>query len=515
MKETFKPKYELTMYNSLTREKQVFQSLIAGRVGMYVCGPTVYNEVHLGNCRTFVSFDLIYRYLLFLGYKIRYVRNITDVGHLVGDVDTGEEGKIAKQARLEQLEPMEVVQKYTNLFKSVLGQLNNLPPSIEPTATGHIIEQIEMVQQILDNGYGYETNGSVYFDTQKLITEEDIYGNLSGKKQDDLLTETRDDLKNQSEKRHASDFAIWIKAGEHDIMKWSSPWSVGFPGWHLECSAMSTKYLGKEFDIHGGGMDLQFPHHENEIAQNVGACGCQPVRYWMHTNMLELNGKKMSKSTGNSILPAELFAGSNAILSKAYSPMAVRFFMLQAHYRSVLNITEKGLADAEKAYTKLLEAYHTLQQLKHTGEAQPTEDDDQINKLLDMAFDAMNDDFNTAMALAKLNVIIPKIKALHKGRLAITAISEATLDRMKEVFHTFIFDIFGLVDEAGANTASDSTGGDTSNLVDEVMQVVLQLRQAAKDQKDWTTSDLIRDQLQAIGVTVKDGKEGATWSKKD
>ena len=460
MNKTFKPKYELTVFNTLSRKKEKFEVLNPGYVGMYVCGPTVYNEVHLGNCRTFSSFDIMYRYLLYLGYKVRYVRNITDVGHLVGDVDAGDEGKIEKQARLEQLEPMEIVQKYTNLFHNVMQQMNTLPPSIEPTATGHLIEQIEMVKQILNNGYAYETNGSVYFDSQKLIKEgKDIYdyGAISGKKQDDLLTETRDDLKNQSEKKHPSDFAIWIKAGPRDIMKWPSPWSLGFPGWHLECSAMSTKYLGKHFDIHGGGMDLQFPHHENEVAQNVGACGCQPVKYWLHTNMLVLNGKKMSKSTGNSILPAELFSGNNNILSKAYSPMSVKFFMLQAHYASTLNITEKGLQAAEKGYLRLMEAYHVLVSLQHEGQENASGDDAQIHKMLDLAFEAMNDDFNTAAALAKLNVIIPKINALKNGRLQMDQIKASTLERMQAVFKDFIFEIFGLLDETKEAAQEDGS----------------------------------------------------------
>ncbi len=511
MEQEFKPKYALTVSNTLTRQKEKFEPLNSGRVGMYVCGPTVYNEVHLGNCRTFTSFDVIYRYLLFLGYKVRYVRNITDVGHLVGDVDEGDEGKIEKQARLEQKEPMEIVQKYTNLFHDVMRQLNTLPPSIEPTATGHLIEQIEMVKAILANGYAYEQNGSVYFDTQKLIQEGKAiydYGTISGKKQEDLLTETRDDLKNQSEKRHPPDFAIWIKAGARDIMKWPSPWSLGFPGWHLECSAMSTKYLGEQFDVHGGGMDLQFPHHENEVAQNVGACGCQPVKYWLHTNMLMLNGKKMSKSTGNSILPDELFTGKNDILSQAYSPMVVKLFMLQAHYASTLNITDKGLLAAEKGYQRLMEAYHILLELEHHAAEAPTGDDAQINKMLDLAFDAMSDDFNTAAALGKLNSVIPKINALKNGRLEMANIKKSTLARMKQVFHDFIFEIFGLLDETKEGAAEDG-----SNLLDEAMKVIIELRQEARSQKDWATSDLIRDKLQKIGIQIKDGKEGASWVK--
>lgn len=513
MKSAFEPKKELYLYNSMSREKQKFEPIKAPNVGLYVCGPTVYNEVHLGNCRTFVSFDIVYRYLTHLGYKVRYVRNITDVGHLVGDVDAGEEGKIEKQARLEQLEPMEIVQKYTNLFRDVLGRMNTLPPSIEPTATGHIVEQIEMVKTIIENGYGYEVDGSVYFDTQKLVKEHDVYGKLSGKKQDDLLTETRNDLKNQSEKRHPSDFAIWVKAAANHIMRWPSPWGEGFPGWHLECSAMSTKYLGPQFDLHGGGMDLQFPHHENEIAQNIGACGCVPVRYWMHANMLVLNGKKMSKSKGNSILPRELFNGENEILSKAYSPMVVRFFMLQAHYRSTLNITDDALQAAEKGYHRLMDAYQNLVSMQHTVEEALTAEDQQINKLLDLAYDAMSDDFNTAASLAKLSGVAAKVNSLKNGRLPMESISKATLDRMKEVLKAFIFDIFGLKDETHSAVATADVTAAAPNMLDDVMQVVIKLRQNARETKDWTTSDLIRDQLSTAGIVIKDGKDGTSWSK--
>jgi cysteinyl-tRNA synthetase len=350
----------LQIYNSYTRQKEVFEPIHEGRVGMYVCGPTVYSDVHLGNCRTFVSFDVIYRYLLFLGYKVRYVRNITDVGHLEGDADTGAEDKISKKARLEQLEPMEVVQKYTNGFHEMMHIFNTLPPSIEPRATGHILEQIEMVQKILDNGYAYLENGSVYFDTLKFAQEQDVYGKLSGRVLDDLIAESRDNLKNQGEKRHPADFAIWIKADASHIMRWNSPWSVGFPGWHLECSAMSTKYLGETFDIHGGGNDLKFPHHENEIAQNYGACNCQPAQYWLHANMLLMNGRKMSKSDGNTITPFQLFTGESEHASKGYSPMVVRFFMLQSHYRSTLDLTDTALQAAEKGYKRLMEAWNIL-----------------------------------------------------------------------------------------------------------------------------------------------------------
>lgn len=509
---TKRPPLQLT--NTMTRQREIFTPQKKGYVGMYVCGPTLYNDAHLGNCRTFFSFDVIYRYLMYLGYKVRYVRNITDVGHLVGDVDCGGEDKIAKQARLEQLEPMEVVQKYTNQFHRVMQQLNNLPPSIEPRATGHIIEQIEMVETIIKNGYGYERNGSVYFDTQKLLREgQDIYpyGTLSGKKQDDLLTETRDDLKKQDEKRHPSDFAIWVKASPDHLMRWNSPWSEGYPGWHLECSAMSTKYLGETFDIHGGGMDLEFPHHENEIAQNVGACGCQPVNYWLHTNMLLLNGKKMSKSTGNSILPAELFSGDNDLLSKAYSPMVVRYFMLQAHYANELNITDKGLQAAEKGYTKLMNAYHAIKDLTYTAEAEtPTEDDALINKLLDFAWEAMSDDFNTAAALGKLNGVLAKANALSKGRLPMSSIRKATLERLQADLHDLIFEVFGLLDEdQGA-----AQNKEQQELLSAAMDVVLELRQQARTNKDYATSDLIRDRLQEAGIQIKDDKDGATWSVK-
>jgi cysteinyl-tRNA synthetase len=509
----FKPKHALEVVNTLTRQKQPFEPLEAGYVGMYVCGPTVYSEVHLGNCRTFSSFDIIYRYLMYLGYKVRYVRNITDVGHLVGDVDEGEEDKISKQARLEQKEPMEIVQKYSNQFQEVMRLLNNLPPSIEPRATGHLIEQIEMVKAIIENGYGYERNGSVYFDTQKLIKDGKAiyeYGTLSGKKQDDLLTETRDDLKNQSDKRHPSDFAIWVKASPDHIMRWPSPWSVGYPGWHLECSAMSTKYLGKHFDIHGGGMDLEFPHHENEIAQNIGACGCQPVKYWLHTNMLLLNGKKMSKSDGNSITPAQLFSGDNDLLSKAYSPMVYRYFMLQAHYSNELNITDKGLLAAEKGYRRLMEANQILQGLKHTGKSvENSSEDQQVNKLLDLAFKAMSEDFNTAAAIAKLNGVVAKINALANGRLDMQQLQASTLERMKTVFHDLIFEVFGLLDEANESEGQSATG----DLLESAMSVILELRQEARSNKDWATSDLIRNRLKEAGIQVKDDKAGASWSK--
>ena len=354
---------ELKLYNSLSKKKEVFKPITEGFIGMYVCGPTVYSDVHLGNVRTFISFDIMYRTLLYLGYKVRYVRNITDVGHLLDD---GED-RISKGARLDKLEPMEVVQKYTNGFHDMMRIFNTKKPSIEPRATQHILEQIEMVQQILDNGYAYIANGSVYFDTLKFHEEQKCYGNLSGRIIEDLLSESRDNLKNQSEKRHPSDFAIWMKASEDHLMKWNSPWSEGFPGWHLECSVMSTKYLGDTFDIHGGGNDLKFPHHENEVAQNVGACGCQPCNYWLHTNMLLMNGRKMSKSDGNTITPTQLFTGDSPHISKAYSPMVIKFFMLQSHYSSTNDLTDDGLLAAEKGYKRIIEAQKILKGLETKG----------------------------------------------------------------------------------------------------------------------------------------------------
>lgn len=500
----------LQVYNSLRREKEKFRPINEGRIGMYVCGPTVYSDVHLGNCRTFVSFDVIYRYLTYLGYKVRYVRNITDVGHLVGDVDTGGEDKISKKARLEQLEPMEVVQRYTKGFHAMMDVFNTLPPSIEPRATGHIIEQIEMVQSIIDNGYAYEKNGSVYFDTVKFAKENEVYGKLSGRVLDDLLAESRDNLKHQDEKRHPADFAIWIKADPGHLMHWNSPWSVGFPGWHLECSAMSTKYLGKTFDIHGGGNDLKFPHHENEVAQNHGACGCAPANYWLHTNMLLMNGRKMSKSEDNSITPEQLFTGESKHVSKGYTPMVIRFFMLQAHYRSTLDLTDEALQAAEKGYRKLMEANDVLQQLKHTGDGSTGGLDKQINKMLELANQDMSDDFNTPKALAKLFAIVPKINSLKSGKLSFDEMTAETLDRLKETFHAFIFDIFGLKSE---NSIAAVVGQDEDDLVGGLMELIIDMRQDARANKNWAISDRIRDTLQQLKVQLKDGKEGTSWRK--
>ncbi|MEL6987682.1 MAG: cysteine--tRNA ligase, partial [Bacteroidota bacterium] len=418
----------IQVYNSLSRKKETFKEINEGFVGMYVCGPTVYSDVHLGNCRTFVSFDVIYRYLVHKGYKVRYVRNITDVGHLEGDTDIGAEDKISKKARLEQLEPMEIVQQYSNGFHEMMDIFNTKKPSIEPRATQHIIEQIEMVKDIIENGLAYEKNGSVYFNTEKFAKEKGVYGQLSGRVLDDLLAETRDDLKNQGEKNHPSDFAIWIKADPNHLMRWPSPWSVGFPGWHLECSVMSTKYLGKTFDIHGGGNDLKFPHHENEVAQNYGACDCAPANYWLHTNMLLMNGRKMSKSDNNSITPYQLFSGESEHISKGYSPMSIRFFMLQSHYRSTLDLTDEALLAAEKGYKRLMEGNKVLQNLSHPGGEIKPEEDQLVNDMMTMVFAEMDDDFNTPKAMAKLFELVTKINSWKDGHSSLSDISESTLE---------------------------------------------------------------------------------------
>ena len=502
---------ELKLYNSLSGEKEPFRPLHAGRIGMYVCGPTVYSDVHLGNVRTFTSFDVIYRFLLHLGYQVRYVRNITDVGHLEGDADTDAEDKISKKARLEQLEPMEVVQHYTNGFHAMMRVFNNLPPSIEPRATGHILEQIEMVQQIIDNGYGYEQNGSVYFDTEKFAKDTGEYGKLSGRILEDLQVNTRDDLKNQTEKRHPSDFAIWIKAAPEHLMRWRGPWSVGFPGWHLECSVMSTKYLGKTFDIHGGGNDLKFPHHENEVAQNFGACNCAPARYWLHTNMLLMNGKKMSKSDDNSITPTELFTGESKHVSQGYSPMVLRFFMLQSHYRSTLDLTDVALSAAEKGYQRLMEGYKNLLALQPTANAQAGGLDTQLRKMCELVEREMLDDFNTPKAIAKLFALVPKINSLKAGKLDLAEVSAGTLDFLKTTFRTYIFEVFGLQSESDTAAVTGTETSDATPL-DGVMELVLDLRQEARANKDWGTSDRIRDGLKAAGIMVKDGKDGSEWT---
>ena len=494
---------QLKLYNSLSGKKEIFTPITPDHVGMYVCGPTVYSDVHLGNCRTFVSFDIIYRYLQHAGYKVRYVRNITDVGHLT---DNGED-RMAKGAKVAQLEPMEVAQRYTVGFREMMRIFNTLPPSIEPQATGHIPEQIEMVEKILENGLAYEKNGSVYFNVPKFAAENPgVYGSISGRILDDLYNETRE-LKSQDEKAHPADFAIWMKARPEDLMIWKSPWSTGFPGWHLECSAMSTKYLGKHFDIHGGGNDLKFPHHENEVAQNHGACGCHPANYWLHTNMLLLNSKKMSKSDGNTITPTELFTGDSTFISKGYSPMAVKFFMLQAHYRSTLDITDEGLLAAEKGYRKLMEFNKLLQEMpaENVTASAETDTDRAILACVDAAFDGMDDDFNTAIAIAALNDLSSYINKLANKQMDASEVSPWVLERAKSAVNDLIANVFGLTDDT-------ATGSDDKTL-DGLMSLILDFRATARANKDWPASDKIRDGLTAAGIAVKDGKEGTSWGK--
>jgi len=479
------------VYNTLTRTKELFKPLNPPNVGMYVCGPTVYSDAHMGNCRTYISFDLIFRYLTHIGYKVRYVRNITDAGHLEGDADEGED-KIGKKAKLEQLEPMEIVQRYTIGFHDVMRELNILPPSIEPTATGHVIEQIELVKEILARGYAYEVDGSIYFDVEKYNKTQD-YGILNGRKLEDLLTNTRT-LGGQDEKRGSLDFALWIKAKPEHLMKWPSPWGVGFPGWHLECSAMSSKYLGHKFDIHGGGIDLVPTHHTNEIAQNVASCGENPANYWIHTNMLTVNGQKMSKSLGNSFLPYELFTGNNKILNKPYSPMATRFFMLQAHYRSTLDFGNEAMEASEKGFKRLMNAFGLLDGLK----ASATNETD-IAALRQRCYEAMNDDFNSPVLIAELFEASRIINSVHDGKLNIDT---TNLQLLKDTMNSFILDVLGLKDEIAANDD-----------LPKVMDMIVDLRGEAKRNSDYATSDKIRDGLQKIGFQLKDSKEGTTWNK--
>jgi len=482
----------LVVYNTLSRKKEKFEPVNPPFVGIYVCGPTVYSDIHLGNCRTFISFDLIYRYLLHLGFKVRYVRNITDAGHLEGDRDEGED-KFAKKAKLEQLEPMEIVQKYTLGFREVMSTFNTLPPSIEPTATGHISEQIEMIKKILSNGYAYEADGTVYFDVEK-YSKVHNYGQLTNRKLDELLEGTRE-LGGQDEKKGRLDFALWIKAKPETLMKWPSPWGWGFPGWHIECSAMSAKYLGETFDIHGGGMDLQATHHANEIAQSQACNNVSPVKYWMHTNMLTVNGVRMSKTAGNGFLPKELFTGAHPLLDKGYSPMVVKFFMLQAHYRSTLDFSNEALQASEKGLKKLLEGIKTLNKIKASAETSVD-----IKKLNDECYSAMNDDFNSPMVISTLFEAVRIVNSANDGKEKLTA---NDIDSLKKIFEDFVFNILGLRDEA-----SDLG----NNSIDGLMELILSLRKNAKTNKDFATSDKIRDDLQKIGISVKDTKDGAIWN---
>ncbi len=485
---------QLKIYNSLTGQKEVFEPINEGHVGMYVCGPTVYSNVHLGNCRTFMSFDMIFRYLKHLEYKVRYVRNITDAGHLEDD-DAGEgEDKIAKKARLEQIEPMEVVQRYTVDFHNILQKFNLLPPSIEPTATGHIIEQIEIIKEILEKGYAYETNGSVYFDVLKFNKTHE-YGKLSGRKLEDMISNTRE-LTAQDEKRNPQDFALWKKAEPQHIMRWPSPWGDGFPGWHLECTAMSTKYLGETFDIHGGGMDLKFPHHECEIAQSEASTGQSPVKYWLHANMLTMNGKKMAKSTGNNILPNEIFSGENDHLSKAFSPAVVRFFMMQAHYTSILDLSDEALLASEKGYQRLMDAMGLMDSLV-AGKSS----DMDIQDWRKRCYDAMNDDFNSPVLIAVLFEGVKYINQIREGKSTLT---DEDLSVLKRTMNDFVFDVLGLESQTQDSAISEKLSG--------VVSLLIQMRNEARASKDFATSDKIRDELAAMGIQLMDGKEGTTFS---
>ncbi|MBP5365486.1 MAG: cysteine--tRNA ligase [Bacteroidales bacterium] len=483
----------LRIYNTLTRTKMPFRPIHEGHVGMYVCGPTVYGDGHLGHARPAITFDVLYRYLMHLGYKVRYVRNITDVGHLEHDADDGED-KIAKKARLEQLEPMEVVQYYTLRYHKAMEALNVLPPSIEPHASGHIIEQIQFVQKILDNGYAYVSEGSVYFDVEK-YSKDHKYGKLSGRNVDELLETTRE-LDGQSEKRRACDFALWKKAQPEHIMRWPSPWSDGFPGWHMECSAMGTKYLGEEFDIHGGGMDLVFPHHECEIAQSTAALGHETVHYWMHNNMITINGQKMGKSLGNFITLDEFFNGTHKLLTQAYSPMTIRFFILQAHYRSTVDFGNEALQASEKGLERISEAYSRLMALKPA--ATTTVD---VAGLRERCEEAMLDDLNTPIVISHLFEAAKAINTVHDGK---GTISEADLAELRDVFKVFVEDILGL--RIGA---ADSSNDDAYR---KAVDLLLNIRQQAKQNKDWATSDRIRNEMAEIGFKVKDTKDGFEWS---
>lgn len=484
---------KLTIYNTLKRAKEEFEPINPPFVGLYVCGPTVYGDAHLGHARPAITFDLLFRYLQYLGYKVRYIRNITDVGHLVNDADEGED-KIAKKAKLDRLEPMEIVQLYTNRYHKNMEQLNTLNPSIEPHASGHIIEQQQLVKKIMENGFAYESDGSIYFDVEAYNKKYE-YGKLSGRRVEDLFANTRQ-LDGQQEKKNPFDFALWKKASPEHIMRWPSPWSNGFPGWHLECSCMSQKYLGDTFDIHGGGLDLQFPHHECEIAQSTAAYGHEAVKYWMHNNMVTINGQKMGKSLGNFITLDQLFSGENDVLDQAYSPMTVRFFMLQAHYRSPLDFSNDALKAAEKGYERLMSAVVALEKLK------PSKDNTvNVDELSEKCFEAMNDDMNTPILISYLFDGVRMINSIAAGT---ERIDDGNLARLKKLYHDFVFDILGLVSES-------AVAGNTE-VLGKVLDMVMSIRTDAKQKKDWATSDKIRDELKEAGVLVKDTKDGYEWS---
>ena len=488
----------LQLHNTLSRKKELFEPLNPPYVGMYVCGPTVYNYVHLGNVRTFLTFDTLYRYLTFIGYKVRYVRNLTDVGHLVGDGDEGED-KIGRMAKLEKVEPMEIVQRFTNDFHKVMTQFNTFPPSIEPTATGHMVEQIEAVQALLANGLAYESNGSVYFDIEEYNRRGGNYGKLSGRILDDLLNDTRA-LDGQSEKRNPLDFAVWKHAAPEHLMRWNSPWGEGFPGWHLECTCMSTKYLGKQFDIHGGGMDLKFPHHECEIAQGDGLTGHDPVRYWMHSNMLTVNGQKMSKSLGNSFLPAELFSGTHPLLDQAYSPMTVRFFMLQSHYRSTLDFSNDALKAAQKGYRRLANGLRVIQTLMYQSDGGLPDEarQQEIRQAVQQFYDAMNDDLNTAVAIAQLFTLLKYINMLYLNQLQASVLGEEVFNLLKESFVSFMQDVLGLLEEGAVDQP--------------VLEGLLTLYREYKQQRQYDKVDQIRSYFKAQGLAIKDMKHQIDWA---
>ncbi len=504
------PQFPVHLYNSLTREKERFQPINPPAVGMYVCGPTVYGDPHLGHGRSAIIFDVVFRYLNFLGYKVRYVRNITDVGHMENEVDETGEDKIEKKARLHQLEPMEVAQHYTNVYRSYMAQLNVLPPSIEPTASGHIIEQIQVIRKIIDNGFAYVINGSVYFDVQTYAAQYP-YGELSGKVLEDLQANTRT-LQGQDEKKSPFDFALWKKAKPEHIMKWESPWSLGFPGWHLECTAMSSKYLGIPFDLHGGGQDLKFPHHEGEIAQSISAFGCEPVNYWMHNNMLTINGQKMSKSLGNFITLEQLFSGNHELLEKSYSPMTMRFFILQAHYGSQIDFSNEALQASEKGLARLINSLDYLDKLEDSDSGGQVDMalENEISDMINNCYVYMSDDFNTAKVIASLFELSAKINAFYHQQLPLSAISPETLEALRNTFKGFITDVLGLRSVSTPSVFTSSEKSNNQHQLDAVVDLLISLRNQARTSRDFATADKIRDDLKAIGIQLKDEKSGQT-----